>query len=491
MRKKHSGIIFFLLCLVWVGLACPFPAKAGVTQDGDVYTVSDAAGYAPIRDGNKNQARDEAKLEAYRDALEKALGAVITGVTEMENYAVVRDKVFSQTTGIVKSLDIVREWEEDGLLLIEAICKVSVAALDGVLGPAVLDAIGHPRIMVLIDERIGDKTPFISFTEAEALRIFEKAGYLLVDPDQARALISIDPASAYDDPAKIMDAARTLRADVIILGRAYAAAFQTGRVEGITMHGVSGTVQLKAVLTKTAYSITSQTVEASTGRTPALSVETGAERCFKEATPKAAATVVNKIAYALVSGATGIPGGTVNVRITGVTFAISESILDGLGGLAGRSGGVYDRGLNNGLFEIDVVSENSVRTVASFLSESGINITGIDGQIIYGEMDEGRVFMPKSSQSGETVTIRITDVPSFKEAGEIEEALAAFIGQGEIDTGYKDKVLEVKITSEKNRREIASFLSEKGIEITGSTGESIEGKMVRSNLLPMGNFSAF
>ncbi|MDR1377219.1 MAG: flagellar assembly protein T N-terminal domain-containing protein, partial [Synergistaceae bacterium] len=261
-------------------------AEAGVRREGELYVVDDAEGYAPIKNGNKNAAREEARREAYRDALEKALGATVQGVTEMQNYQVVRDKVFSQTTGLVKNFDILREWEEDGILYLSALCKVSYAALDGVLGPAVIDALGNPRIMILIDERIeggqGDAGVFISATENETLRVFEKAGYLLVDPDQARALLSIDPAAAYNDPSKLMDAARTLRADVIILGKAYAIA-QAGSREGIRLYRVKSTVQLKAVLTQTAYQIGSKAVERETSKKPALSVKEGADRCFTEA----------------------------------------------------------------------------------------------------------------------------------------------------------------------------------------------------------------
>ena len=49
---------------------------------GKLITV-EAEGYAPIVDGAKNKAREEAKRSLQRDALEKALGAYVTGITEM------------------------------------------------------------------------------------------------------------------------------------------------------------------------------------------------------------------------------------------------------------------------------------------------------------------------------------------------------------------------------------------------------------------------
>ena len=190
---------------------------------------------------------------AYRDALEKALGACVAGITEMENFAVTRDKVFSKSKGIVKDFKVTEEFvDKDGVLNLKGVCKVGEKALDGTLGPDVIAMLGNPRIMFLVDERVGGSRPFISTTETELMRIFEKAGYLIVDPDQAKVLLHLDPSQAFEDPVKLSEAARTLRADIIIVGRAIAGAFAKQKVYGVQLYGVSGTVQLKAVLTQTA-----------------------------------------------------------------------------------------------------------------------------------------------------------------------------------------------------------------------------------------------
>ena len=64
---------------------------------GKLITV-EVEGYAPIVDGAKNKAREDAKRSVMREALEKALGAYVTGITEMKNFEVVKDKVFSQSS---------------------------------------------------------------------------------------------------------------------------------------------------------------------------------------------------------------------------------------------------------------------------------------------------------------------------------------------------------------------------------------------------------
>ncbi|MDR2176009.1 MAG: hypothetical protein LBO82_08775 [Synergistaceae bacterium] len=477
-RKRSLAALCFAAAAVLLFSALfPSPAPAGVRREGDFYVVDDAEGYAPIRNGNKNEAREEARREAYRDALEKALGATVTGITEMQNYQVVKDKVFSQTTGLVKNFDVLREWEEDGMFRISALCRVSYAALDGVLGPAVIDALGNPRIMVLIDERIGEEQAdagvFLSAAESETLRVFEKAGYLLVDPDQAHALLNIDPAAAYSDPSKLMDMARTLRADVIVLGKAYAVS-QPGKREGITFFRVKSTVQLKAVLTRTAYQIGSKTVERETGKKPALSVKEGADRCFTEAASIASKEIVHKIAYSLVSGsAGGVPGITVNIRIADISFKEAEALEEALRELAGKSGGVYEREYKGNVLEVDVVSEKTARTVASFLSENGIGVEAVTAQTVSGR---GGAAPSAPSAPGAAVSVKIAGIPSFREATLIEDTLRELLGDsGQIEGEYKDNTLEMKVSSGKSARDIAAFLSEKEIEIDGIAPQSVSG----------------
>ncbi|MDR3354740.1 MAG: flagellar assembly protein T N-terminal domain-containing protein [Synergistaceae bacterium] len=349
-------------------------------------------GVAPVKDNNKNAAREEAKLDAYRSALEQAMGARVEGITEMENYAIVKDKVFSQTKGIVKKFDILSEKiDSDGMLVITAKCGVAETALDGVLGPAVLNAIGNPRILFIIDEIVKDAKPHISATESEALRVFEKAGYLIIDPDQARALITVDPAAAFNDPSKVMDVARTTRADVVVLGKAYADSFYNDKKLGIPRFSVETTVQLKAVLTKTAYQITSQTVEAKTKNeaTMARSIAEGAAKFFAQATNSAANQIVHKIAYALVSGQEGgVTGAVVNIKISNISFQQAQAIQEALNELAGKSGSVFERGYKDKMLEIDVNSEKTAKDIASFLAGQGVEIEGYDSQTVTGSMAE-------------------------------------------------------------------------------------------------------
>ena len=350
---------------------------------GKLITV-EVEGYAPIVDGAKNKAREDAKRSVMREALEKALGAYVTGITEMKNFEVVKDKVFSQSQGIVKRMDIQREWEDsDGLLHLSAVCDVAEAALDGVLGPAVIDALGNPRIMVLLDERIGDKPSFLSTAESEVLRVFEKAGYLLVDPTQAGTLKDIDLAAARsaNDPEKLREIARDFQADVLIYGKAYASAYADQKISGVRIYGVRSTVQLKAVLSASAYQLGSDTYEE---KQKGTSLEDGAVKGLKPGASRAGKSLVNKIAYALISGsAGGIPGRTVKIKLIGVAFKEAKALKEELSGIEGVTG-VYQRQFRKGELELDVVSDKTAEDLASILSDRGCEIDGVSGALVEG-----------------------------------------------------------------------------------------------------------
>ena len=477
--RKQKLILFFALIFAFASVA-----EAKVNLSGGMYIVDDAEGYAPVVNGAKKAAREEARRMAYRDALEKALGACVTGITEMENFAVTRDKVFSKATGIVKDFKVTEEFvDKDGVLNLKGVCKVGEKALDGTLGPDVIAMLGNPRIMFLVDERVGDSRPFISTTETELMKIFEKAGYLIVDPEQAKVLLHLDPSQAFDDPIKLSEAARTLRADIIIVGRAIAGAYARQKVYGVQLYGVSGTVQLKAVLTQTAYQITSKTVSQSTGKKPAQTVGGGADRCFRAAAAAAAEEIVYKIAYNMASAGSALGGVTVNIKITGATFRDVERIEKALGEFSGKNGDVFERSYKDNLLEIDLVSENTARKAASFLSDIGVEVDALTAQTINAHVpakEKEPETIPAASES--KIKIEISNVNSFKDAGAIEDSLREFLDDADIEMNFKNKILTLEVKdSPVNSRRLAAFLSDNNIEVDGVENESITGSFIKNS----------
>ena len=87
--------------------------------------------------------------------------------------------------------------------------------------------LGNPRIMVLVDEVVEGERQFLSTSEGEVLRAFQKAGYLIVDAGQAGVIKegSLEAAKVSGDPAKLQEVARSFQADVLIHGKAQGNSF--------------------------------------------------------------------------------------------------------------------------------------------------------------------------------------------------------------------------------------------------------------------------
>ena len=216
---------------------------------------------------------------------------------------------------------------------------------------AAMDTIGNPRVMVLIDERIGDRNPFLSTTEGIVLGVFEKAGYRPADPDQVRALLNNRALDAHNDYNKIMDAARKLNADVIVLGKAYGSTFAQQGISGHAIFGVRSTVQLKAIMTKTGYMIGSQTVEK---RSQGLTPEDGAIRGFKEAAAEAADSIVHKIAYALIHGSAGEIEKTIKLKISNASLRdAANDLLKNLQKVPGADILIYQ--INVAIYQLNIL----------------------------------------------------------------------------------------------------------------------------------------
>ncbi len=376
-RLSVSRIVAVLL------LALGFVMVASMVWAGEIIRVQ-AEGAAAVVGGDKTRARAEAQNQAYRDALEKGVGAYVQGITEMKDFQVVRDKVFSQSQGIVNSFDIVREWEEDGIYYITADCGVSTGALDGVLGPAVIDMLGNPRVMVLVDESVDGDRPFLSTVEGAVLGVFEKAGYLLVDPGQAGNLDEreLDAARQSGDVQKLQDLARTFRADVLIYGRAQGVPYAHQKIEGVDLYGVRSQVQLKAVISQTGYVLGTEVFEQ---KEKGTSPQDGAVKGFRIASKSAASGLVNKVAYALVSGsAGGVPGRTIKVFVDGVSFSQVRKIKQGLEETAGVTA-VYQRAFHSGRVELDVVVEKMAEDLAVDLEGFGVEVLSLTAGTVEGK----------------------------------------------------------------------------------------------------------
>ncbi|HOO64364.1 MAG TPA: flagellar assembly protein T N-terminal domain-containing protein [Synergistaceae bacterium] len=377
---RHSWKV--LLCALCLGLFL-LPLAGYAAQDITV----EAEGQAPIINGDKTRARDEAKRQAYRDALEKGIGAYVEGITEMKDFQVVKDKVFSQSKGLVTDFKVTSETVEEDIFILKATCKVSVKKLDGVLGPVVIDALGNPRVMVVVDENVDGERPFLSTVEGETLRLFEKAGYLLVDPEQAKRLNQREYELARDtgDTGRLQELAKHFDADVLVYGRAQAIPYASQKVEGIRIYGVRSQLQLKAILTQTAYVVGTEKFE---HKDKGTSAQDAAVKGLTICAHESSLGLVHKVAYSLVSGsAGGVPGRTVKLLVSGLSFGDARTIKSALEETRGVTA-VYQRAFGNKKLELDINTEGNAEDLAVRLEELGVEVTGLTANTVEGAFVE-------------------------------------------------------------------------------------------------------
>ena len=207
MRKIFAAV-FVALCVL--SLSVP-PSVAAVRADKNTYFIDDAQGSATIQNGNTKKAREEARKAAYRDAIDKAMEMFAGDVN-----ADMRNRVFAKSQSMVKNFKVTDETVDGDTLTITGSCSVSERAFDGVLGPEVISMLGNPRVMIIVDP---ESEKNASTVENELLQMFEKAGYLIVDKEQAQALIALDPKMSFSDEM-LANAAKTIKADIIIVAHA-------------------------------------------------------------------------------------------------------------------------------------------------------------------------------------------------------------------------------------------------------------------------------
>lgn len=342
-----------------------------------------AEGAAVIIEGRKNEARESARREMIRNAIDNAVGTYVDSVTRIENYQVVSDKLFTQSQGLVKAMDVQREWtDENSMYHIEAYCSVVEVILDERLGPAVIDALGNPRILIWIDN------PTVKH---EVQKIFENAGFMIINPEHAARLQNIDEefARGVNDPVKLRDAARNFRADVIITGESNSSTVLKQKLWGHTLYKVASSVRLEAFLADTAQTIGSENFSWAPAKQKdgSLSFGEGSAKGLTFCAKKAANSIVNKVAYGLTAGHEGNrTGHVVKVIITDIDFGSARKLQDRLGSVPTVSS-VNRRSYRNGSeLELDVTFKGSADDLANAIFDMGIDITGTSAAQIEGRM---------------------------------------------------------------------------------------------------------
>ncbi|MEO0021987.1 MAG: flagellar assembly protein T N-terminal domain-containing protein [candidate division WOR-3 bacterium] len=209
------ALTFFLLILPFVfcyqpaytaktGSSTPAPGSEVVLSGGEGVEVL-AEGVAAIT-GEPDIARDGALRDALRKAVEQAVGSFINAETRVQNFQLLSDRIYANSSGYVASYRVVSESREQGLYRVVIRARVKTDRIENDLQAIgiLLNEQGRPRVLVVVQgDEEGDEDA--GFVEARISGYFAERGFPVVDRqtleqnlarEQLRRLIAGDSAAA-------------------------------------------------------------------------------------------------------------------------------------------------------------------------------------------------------------------------------------------------------------------------------------------------------
>ena len=203
-----------------------------------------ASGMATIHNNFVDIARDKALENAQRDAVEKAMGVMISSSSEVENFQLKFDRILSESRGFISGYKIISEKRDGDTYQVTIEAEVGIDRLkDRMMAMNLIMArMSKPRIMVVFSEQ-GQKD---AVAEAAMTRYFLSKGFKLVDTGRVKKDQSQEAFQKIAaDQKSIVGLAQRYGGEVILIGNVETAttSFNLG---GIEMHSNKAVVSVKA-----------------------------------------------------------------------------------------------------------------------------------------------------------------------------------------------------------------------------------------------------
>ncbi|HBG45562.1 MAG TPA: hypothetical protein DDW94_01070 [Deltaproteobacteria bacterium] len=368
-----------LLSIVILSFLYSFFFLANIQAAEKSITIN-ATGSSAIQGGNAAMARDSAIAEALRNAVEQAVGTIISSETVVESYEVLRDSVYSRTQGYVVNYAVTGEARSGDTYQVTVRANVATGDIEGDL-----DAMGllqrkaeRPRVLFMIAEKSMESSSYSSWwqsreaidmpdSEAALKEIFIARGFSVVDTTASAEKKDIAEGYGAADVSSLFarETGKGLQAEVVVFGKASVR-------QGASAGGTVGTYL--ADITAEAVRVDDGSVIASAkgyGTSRHISERTGAA----EALSKASA----ELAKGLISQITSKWSGPATVRIT-LKGADYDDVVEFKRLLKSRVRGIaalYQRSFVEGVAAFEVESRVAAQAIADEISRlEGFRVTG-------------------------------------------------------------------------------------------------------------------
>jgi hypothetical protein len=203
-------------------------------------------------------ARDKAIEDALRRAVEQAVGTMVESETNVENYKLLSDRIYSRSSGYVKRYDVISESGEGGLMRVKISAEVNSGSLNSDLAAIGLlqRRMKYPRLVVMIAEDNVMRTNYyeqiysLSNSQSEAVLIsrLKEKGFNVVDPGYLRKAVSGSEArAAWEGNNQAAGGIGTkLGAEIAIVGQAISTR-SASNIYGSDLLSMSTTINVQAV----------------------------------------------------------------------------------------------------------------------------------------------------------------------------------------------------------------------------------------------------
>lgn len=228
MNMLKNSLCSFLLLATSLALAAP-PAIVTKVVTGE----------AAIMGGNKAIARQEAKKNALREAVEQVSGINLTSESLTLNSQLVRDQIATRSEGYIKKYEVTSERVEGGVMKVTVKADVGAADINKDLQAikGLIARLQRSKMILLLNEQAIDSKGVntSSGTMAQALTEgFKEAGWTILDPNIATGgKLRVASGTALGVP-EAKEIGEISKADYIVYGQV---TFRYQSTEGMMMGG--------------------------------------------------------------------------------------------------------------------------------------------------------------------------------------------------------------------------------------------------------------
>ena len=369
-RLFISLLLFASLWFVSPALAAPAAAPAA----GEGITV-DAQGEAAILSGDKAQAKDKAMADAFRNAVEKAVGTFVTSDSQTKDFELVSDRVLTHSKGYIKTFDVVKQSDDGQTVTVEIKAVVGKDSLEKDVD-ALLRLIhqkGKPKILIMVAEQnIGQPdaqawwstqgfTTNLDVVENTFIEKWAPEGFSFVDPQALRGKIKVSKALASPnvDDGEAKTFAGKAGAQVVIVGKAIAQE-ANGKAFGTNLISARANMSVRAIRTDTGDILATSTID---GGSMALDTTTAGTNALKETAKKMADDLKSKIMHKWlqeVNEGQGIKLTVNNIKQSKDLRTLKNALTSSIRGVTA----VRDRGFKNHSAEFEVEMRGTPQDLA-------------------------------------------------------------------------------------------------------------------------------